>query len=144
MARSFASLLDLARHFDTVAARLPAAEHVMLGEIGVNVEAKAKSKLGTYQAGWEKLAASTLAFKAAHGFPVPSPLLRTTEMQRSIGHHVHARSVTIGAGPRYAFFQEVGTSKMPPRPFIGPSMKESMSENMAILGKGIAQVFRSS
>lgn len=144
MARQFKSLTALAQHFETVAARLPAAELHMLREIGEHVEQKAKGKLGTYQSGWAPLAASTLEAKARHGWPSPSPLLRTGEMQGSIGHTVLGRTVTIGAADKKAIFHELGTSKMPARPFIGPSMIESKGENMRIIGAGIARVFRTS
>lgn len=141
--RHFESLTALANHFDNVASALPGAERAWLVQIGTHVEQFAKQKLGTYQAGWPPLAAATMADKAKRGFATPSPLLRTGAMQGSIGHSVGVDIVRVGAKDHKAIFHELGTSKMPSRPFIGPAMKESMPENIKIIGAGIAHTFRS-
>jgi hypothetical protein len=139
----FASFGALADHFDKIILRLPAAELVMLEEIGVSVAERARKKLGTYQPGWPPLSDYTLDEKAREGWPSPSPLLRTGAMEASIKHQVlPPKMVKVGSTDRKALFHELGTSKMPARAFIGPAMAENMPQNMIIIGRGVARVFR--
>src|ERR1700682_5285481 len=103
----------LAKTIGTVKPRL----EIGLEKFGEVVEIAAKAELGHYQPGWAPLAESTLADKAAKGFPVPSPLLRTGEMRDSIKHEVNpfsafAMSVTVGSTDKRGLFQEMGTSKI--------------------------------
>lgn len=142
----FANLGALANHFERVAERLPVIEKIMLEEIGEAVEKKAKGKLGSYQAGWAPLSDATIDDKARYGYPIPSPLLRTGHMQGGIGHRVEANIVRVGASPApdkpVALFHELGTSKMPARPFIGPAMAESKPEILVIIRTNVAMAFR--
>ena len=68
------------------------------------------------------------AREAAKGFPVPAPLLRTGEMRDSIGHQVDPvqLELVVGATDRTAVYQEIGTSRIPPRSFLGRAMHDAM------------------
>lgn len=149
MFRRFESLGALAKHFENVATRLPSYEHVMLLEIGHRTAEHAKGKIGNYQPGWPPLAETTLQGfgrfpgKIQLGYAPPdNPLLRTGQMRDSIGSSVETPSVEVGARDHKAIFHELGTSRMPARPFIGPAMIERMPANIAIIGTGIATTFR--
>lgn len=110
-------------------------------EVGKELEANAKAKLGgdgqssgLYAATpqWLPLASATIEDKLAKGFPIPSPLKRTAELHDSIGHTVEDRQtsvvVTLFATADYAPYQEMGTETIPPRPFIGPTVFESLAK----------------
>lgn len=98
-------------------------------EVVEAVAIEAQSYLGHYQAGWKSLAASTLADKAAKGLPSPSPLLRTGHMQATIESRAEADGTgamgVVGSNNLIAKYQELGTSKMPPRPFLSLAMSRA-------------------
>ena len=118
----FASVL--ARSLTTVRPRL----EIGLAKVGELAETLAASYPGHYQPGWAPLAESTLKDKASKGFPVPSPLLRTGDMADSIKRELDPvdLSVTIGSSKKTALWQEIGTSRIPPRPFLALGMKNAI------------------
>jgi phage gpG-like protein len=67
---------------------------------------------------WPPRAQSTISDKASHSFPTPKPLLRTGEMRDSIEHTVHGLEGAVGSDCEIAAFQELGTSRIPPRSFL--------------------------
>jgi len=116
------------------------------------LETHAKAKLGTYQGeagifpAWAPLAAATIEDKLSQGFPTPSPLLRTGDMQRSIGHLVEQKAateivVTLFTTSEYAPYQELGTKDMPPRPFIGSTVWELSAKMMAGAAHNVTLTF---
>jgi HK97 gp10 family phage protein len=131
-------LQDYARHLGRVVARMPAAKERGLLKAGHVVAERAKSKLGTYQAGWPPLKPETIARKATGD----SPLLETGAMRNTIAEHASPAKATITVGGP-ALWQELGTSKMPPRPFMGPALRESAGEIEAAIGGEIAENLRS-
>jgi hypothetical protein len=82
------------------------------------VQAKAKSAIGKNHELWAPLAASTIADKQKHGFPTPKPLLRTGELRDSIQYQVHGLEGAVGSDLDIAVYQELGTSRIPPRSFL--------------------------
>jgi phage gpG-like protein len=46
------------------------------------------------------------------------PLLRTGELRDSISHVVDGRRAVVGSDDPVAIYQETGTSRIPPRPFL--------------------------
>jgi len=98
-------------------------------ELGETVKHIAKARIGEEHDDWPPLAESTLIDKARKGFPVPDPLLRTGEFRESIKFIVEPRALLLVVGtedPRGEWF-EMGTHKMPPRPFLAPAMIEMLS-----------------
>lgn len=91
----------------------------------IEVQEKARNSLGTYQTGWDPLKPETIARKATGD----SPLLETGEMRDSIDQ----RSELTGYGAEgvifsddmIAVYQELGTSRIPPRPFLSLALLES-------------------
>ena len=110
---------------------------VGLDDIGKLAQSMAKSYIGSYQHGWAPLAESTIADKAAKGFAVPAPLLRTGEMRDSIEYEVELAEfeVVVGSHLLIALYQELGTSRIPPRSFLGLAMSECIPLAEEIFGK---------
>jgi Bacteriophage HK97-gp10, putative tail-component len=82
------------------------------------IQKKAKAAIGKNDELWPQLAASTISDKAKHGFPTPKPLLRTGELRDSIEYTVHGLEGEVGSNSPIAVFQELGTSRIPPRSFL--------------------------
>jgi hypothetical protein len=114
----------LERSLTTVKPRLL----IGLDKVGELAETLAASYPGHERPEWAPLAASTLKDKEAKGYPVPSPLLRTGDMAESIKRELDSAelSVTVGSHDQTALWQEMGTSRIPPRPFLALGMKNAM------------------
>lgn len=144
---------ELALALGLVEARLPEEIHRSLSEIGEVVEAIAKGKIGTYQPfesspkgqgfwEWMPLTEDTMADRVAQGYPANEPLKRSGELQDRIEHEVEGHEMlTVGSDDPIALYQELGTASIPPRPFIGPSMAESMDRNLETIADGIGRAF---
>ena len=104
------------------------------------IEAKAKAKIGHYQSEsggfpeWEPLADSTEEEKERLGYPLGAPLLREGDLRDSITHEVGLLEAVVGSKSPIAAYQEYGTDRIPPRPFIGPAAFESKEVIFKILG----------
>jgi phage gpG-like protein len=111
--------LKLAAAADTVKPRL----EIGLDKVGELAETMAASYPGTYQTGWPRLAESTLEKKGAD-----TPLLETGEMRDSIERDLDPieMKVVIGSKSKIALYQELGTSRIPPRPFLSLAMHRAM------------------
>lgn len=100
----------------------------------------AKKKLGEYQeqAGpfvkWAELADSTKADRVRLGFSENDPLLRTGDLRDSIEHMVDESEVQIGSNSDIAVYQELGTSHIPPRSFLGGAVADEIPAILDILG----------
>jgi hypothetical protein len=82
------------------------------------VQAKAQRAIGREHDLWAPLAESTIKDKQRHGYAVPKPLLRTGELRDSIQYQVHGHEGAVGSDDEVAVYQELGTSKIPPRSFL--------------------------
>jgi phage gpG-like protein len=72
--------------------------------------------------GWAPLAESTVAQKAAHGFPL-DPLIRTGELRDSLTDPNRAgdkgpKQFSYGTDVPYAEYHQEGTDRMPSRPVL--------------------------
>lgn len=92
----------------------------------IMVEAQAKEAIGGYRYGWQELAESTQDDRERKGYSRDEPLLRTGALHDSI--HSRAELTPYGAaGVVYsddmiAAYQEMGTDRIPPRPFLFKSL----------------------
>src|ERR1700694_5982604 len=113
-----------------------------LDKVGELASTMAAAYIGHYQGNWAPLAESTIKEKAAAGFAVPDPLLRTGEMRDSIKHEVDPimLEVVVGSNDKRALFQELGTSRIPPRSFLGLAMRNSMPFAAETFGKIAAAI----
>ena len=124
--------------FPGLAARLAMAEAdvKMATEAGLEktcqlIEDRAKEAIGNddYIFGWPRLAQSTIDRK---GFE--RPLYETGKLKDSIGHLVEGNVGYVGTNDPVAPYQEFGTSKIPPRPFLGGALAATEGEIPKIFG----------
>ena len=97
---------------DEVLSALEKAIEKGLTEIGIEAEKNAVYKITSY------------------------PAVDTGRLRNSITHAVKAdeKAVYIGTNVEYGSFVELGTSKMPPRPFLKPAATEHNDEYQKITG----------
>ena len=109
--------------------------------VASHIEKDAKEKIGHYQdatgpfGAWEPLAESTEDEKARLGYPTDAPLLRSGDLRDSIQHEVAGLEAVVGSKSEIAAYQEFGTDRIPPRPFIGPAAFENKDKIQRILGE---------
>jgi len=110
--------------------------NVGLAAYGKVVEELAKSFIGTERNEWPPLAESTIETKERLGYAVPAPLLRTGDMRDSIEYQVDPAELEmiVGSKELKALWQEIGTIKMPPPPFLRTALFLSEPEAEKIFG----------
>jgi hypothetical protein len=128
------TLDEFADMLDNSARRAEPDFKIDLIKFGEIVATKAKEMIGQEHAGWPPLAPSTIADKEHKGFAVPAPLLRTGEMRDSIIAVVEMLTLAVGSTDKVAAYQELGTSRIPPRPFLSTAMIDSLPVAEGILG----------
>jgi len=125
--REFTDLGALALHLATLGVAMAAAQTRGLERVARRIEGDAKAQIGHYQGpagpfpAWAPLAESTEAEKARLGYRQDAPLLREGDLRDSITHEVRGNEAVVGSKSPIAAYQEFGTDKIPPRPFIGPA-----------------------
>jgi HK97 gp10 family phage protein len=118
------SLSDFAAMLLAANSRFKEAEEEAIVKGCKHITKKAKALIGKENPFWPGLAASTLADKERQGYRVPAPLLREGDLRDSIEwtapiHEGDQVVGYVGSASKIALYQELGTSKIPPRPFIG-------------------------
>lgn len=110
------------------------------------IENDAKAQIGHYQPevgdfpAWAPLADSTEADKQRLGAPLGAPLLRHGGLYASFGHQVLAPDDgVVGSTDPTLVFHEFGTSKMPPRPVMGPAVMRNRERIKEILGQAVVR-----
>lgn len=118
---------------------------------GLNAAAKiikvdCRKQIGTYQAAigeypeWAQLAESTEDEKARLGAPADAPLLRWGDLQKSFRSTlVSDDEVIVGSTDPVMEYHEFGTSKMPPRPVIGPAYVKNERKIAAVLAGTVVE-----
>lgn len=111
----------------------------------VVIETAAKDEIGHYQAAigdfpaWAPLADSTEAEKARLGAPADAPLLRHGAMYASFQHKAEGLQGIVGSTDPTLVYHEFGTSKMPPRPVLGPALVKNRDHIQKILANTVFQ-----
>jgi phage gpG-like protein len=100
--------------------------------------ARAKAMLGTYQDGWPALQPETIARKMRGD----SPLLETGEMRDSIEWNSSGLQGYVGSNNDRAVWMELGTSKVPPRPFLSLAAAEMEDKIHRMAAKAVKAVIR--
>lgn len=123
----------------TIATGLEAGFRVIVKEI----EETAKEEIGLYQPAygpfdaWAPLAESTKVERVRRGYSEDEPLLRSGELRDSIQSEVMGLAAIVGTKSDIGLWQEVGTSHIPPRPFIGPAYVRKIDPLLEAIGEAI-------
>jgi HK97 gp10 family phage protein len=109
------------------------------------IETTAKAEIGTYQdavgpfSAWPQLAESTQREREHLGYTPNDPLLRRGDLKNSIQREVSGLTAVIGSKSDIAAYQEFGTNRIPPRPFIGPAVIHNEKLVLEVLGKAVVR-----
>jgi hypothetical protein len=128
------SLLGAVELFSTMGLEIEHENHVILDRCGRMVTKEVYRVIGTYDYGWPALAPSTQDQRASLGFEPDEPLLRTGAMRDSVWYKADHHEVQIGTDNKIAAYQELGTSRIPPRPFLEGALKEKTPEILHEIG----------
>lgn len=107
------TLLEFAAHLHQVDRNLHEVGPAIIRKACQMVCDEAKRVLGTDGYNWPALSPETLAHKM-----MPGMLLETGAMRDSIGWVAKGNEGQVGTDSQIAVWQELGTSKIPPRPFL--------------------------
>lgn len=126
--RTFTSFAQFAQHL-TVREQIIANElRESLHVVTKAIQKTARDELGHYQDAigpfveWEELADSTKQDRVSQGFTENDPLLRSGELRDSIQREVVGLDGYVGSEKDEAVYMELGTTKAPPRAFLGPAV----------------------
>ena len=149
----FDSFAELAAHFSAVEQRVGPAIVKELQAQGQAIEAQAKARFGTYQAGWKPLKESTMRERERKGFTPNDPLFRSGALQGAVGFKIDGESLFVGVEPGKTIQGSNGKSvdaalvmavhengstdgRVPARPIFG-AVAEELENNAYAFGLGI-------
>jgi hypothetical protein len=136
------NLPEAIKLFAAMPIAIEAANRLALEKGAKIIQTEAKRVIGTHDYGWPALAESTVA-KKGHDDPLidyssskPGSLIRDT-----IQTKVEGKSAYIGSDSDVAVYNELGTSKAPPRSFLagaahhkGEAAAEAVGREIVIVG----------
>jgi phage gpG-like protein len=125
---------ELARILSGAVVETAVKRHEALETACKIIEKESKSLIGTYKENWPPLAESTKKDREAKGFAADEPLLRTGALRDSIKHSVSGNKGIIGSDSKIAVYQELGTSRIPPRSFLMAAAKRKGKEAAEVAG----------
>jgi hypothetical protein len=129
------SILGFVEQLREIEHDMKEVEAAIVRQACIMVATEAKRVIGTYDYGWPSLAESTLAKKAAD-----TPLLETGEMRDSIEWNAHGNEGHVGSNNDKAVWQELGTSRIPPRSFLAGALHHEAPEIVKMAGKAVHAV----
>lgn len=139
--QEFESLETFAAHLVGAAVAMKLAKHRALDTAVKLIAADARAQIGVYQPAigaypeWAPLAQSTEDQKATLGAPPDSPLLRFGDLKKSFRSQVISDDEAIaGSTDPTLDYHEFGTSKMPPRPVLGPALFKNLDKLKTLFG----------
>ena len=122
----FGSIAEFVRFLDTRRLAVEEGRKEGMEAAGKMLVKTTQDYIGQEMPDWADLAPSTVEEKSRLGFTgrvsPTDPLLRTGELRASISHSVDGNKLTLGSDDPVASYQEFGTARIPPRPFIGAAM----------------------
>jgi phage gpG-like protein len=124
------TLNEAADFLTRITIAMPDAKKRALTKAGKLVKEEAKRVLGTYDYGWPSLQPNTIKHKATGD----SPLLETGKLRDSIEYKVVGDVVSVGSNDPTALYQELGTSRIPPRSFLAGAAIRKEEEIHKICG----------
>jgi HK97 gp10 family phage protein len=104
------------------------AEHAIVAKACEMVATEAKRVLGTDGYNWPALSEHTKKTQ-------PGMLLETGAMRDSIEWNAHGNEGHVGSNSDIAVYQELGTSRIPPRPFLAGALHQKVPEIVKMAGK---------
>lgn len=143
--REFRSLAAFASHLVELQASVALEAHKGLKEVANAVTETAKGEIGHYQQAigpfpkWADLAEGTKIDRVQQGYPADDPLLRSGELRDSIENEVSRLEAVVGSKSDIAVYQELGTDKIPPRPFLGPAVIHNHALIKRIFGEALVR-----
>ncbi len=124
--REFRTIAEFVAFLGRAEAEVHHAEERGLQEAGKRLVHATQELIGAEDEAWAALAPFTVAEKTRLGYinriTPTDPLYRTGELRISITYDVALPALTIGTPDEIGYFQEFGTNRIPPRPFIGLTM----------------------
>ncbi len=140
--KTYQSFGALARALERTAAELPATYTAAMRAGAEAVKSDAQERIGHYQAGWDRLQPQTVAQKsrmqiAPGGDGGDNPLLRTGGMRASITAESTETGFVVGSADEVLAYQEIGTSRIPPRPVLAPALKHMAPFITTVLGRAV-------
>lgn len=116
------TLDELARMLEASARAARPALEADLAKIGELTATMAAEYIGREMPQWPPLMPSTVAEKQRLGYTgqvsSTDPLLRTGELRDSIRMEIEGLEMAVGSHDKVAASQELGTARIPPRPFL--------------------------
>jgi HK97 gp10 family phage protein len=142
----FSSLLAFSQHLIGLQLAVHHAKHGALEQVGKLLKADMIAQIGHYQpqgggyVAWASLAPSTESEKAMLGAPADAPLERFGDLKQSFKYEVEgSAAVIVGSTDPVMVYHELGTSRMPPRPVIGPALYNNRDKVQAIMGRALVE-----
>ena len=153
-------LVGFALHLAKLPALMLIEQHDGLEAAARVVEKEAKGLVGEYHGaagpfvGWAELADETKDERVDQGYPENEPLLRSGLLRDSIEHVAEVFEAQVGVPDRevqhpyrakpenigdIAVYQELGTSGIPPRSFLGMAAVHKGPEVAEILGAAVVK-----
>ena len=141
-------LEQFAREMSSASASIATGLESNFRVIVKEIEETAKEEIGIYQPAygafdaWAPLAESTKADRVRLGYSEDEPLLRSGELRDSIESEVVGLAAIVGTRSEIGLWQEVGTTHIPPRPFIGPAYVRKIDPLREAMGVVISGSFK--
>lgn len=124
--KTFDSFASFALHLGVIAAENTIKSHEELKVVSKYLEKKIKDRFGHYIRenigqfeAWKELAPSTKSERERLGYPPNEPLLRSGGLRDTIKSEVKGLTAVIGSDSDIMVWQELGTSRIPPRSALG-------------------------
>ncbi len=142
--KTWHNFAQFAAHLGALEAKAELALHQALKQAASVVESTAHAEFGHYQpavgpfAKWEPLSEATRADRVRQGYSADEPLLRSGELRASVTHQVNGLEAVIGSADEVMLYQELGTSKIPPRALLGPAVLRNRKKLKKLLGHAAA------
>jgi phage gpG-like protein len=104
------------------------------------IASECRRVIGSYELGWEQLAAATQAERERLGYPPNEPLLREGTLRDSIGFEIvkPGELAIVGSNSDIAVYQELGTSTIPARSFLAATAAQKGEAAAQIAGAIVA------
>lgn len=138
-------LEQFARQLSSASAQIATDLEFTFHAIVKEIEETAKEEIGVYQPAygpfeaWSPLAESTKADRVRLGYTEDNPLLRSGKLRDSIESEIVGLAAIVGTKSEIGLWQEVGTDRIPPRPFIGTAYVRKIDPLTDLIGLAITR-----